>query len=264
MANRSRGNSLRSEFFARICIGGVLVCAVPNVRAHGDLDVDATRSIDTLYFHRDIPGNLEKSIQESDAEISKQVEAKNDNLESMFLWRRCRSLVARGEKREKKADKLADYGLAQTDCEKSVALSSGSADGHFWYGVSMGRWGEAKGIMKAMFLIKPIRKEMAATLRLDPNHGGAHRVLGEMLWQIPGFAGGDKKAALAEYETSVKLSPDRSTNYAVLAEAYLHFDRKDDAIRVLKAVADIKNPADPAEYPGDVADAQKLLAKLTK
>ena len=76
------------------------------------------------------------------------------------------------------------------------------------------------------------------------------------------FAGGDKKAALAEYETAVKLSPDRSTNYAVLAEAYLHFDRKDDAIRVLKAVADIKNPADPAEYPSDLADAQRLLAKL--
>jgi predicted Zn-dependent protease len=126
----------------------------------------------------------------------------------------------------------------------------------------MGRWGEAKGIMKAMFLIKPIRKEMAETLKLDPHQGGAHRVLGEMLWQIPGFAGGDKKAALAEYETAVMLSPSHSTNYQVLAEAYLHFGRKDDAIRTLKAVAEIKNPADPSEYPGDLADANKLLAKL--
>ena len=115
-----------------------------------------------------------------------------------------------------------------------------------------------------MFLIKPIRREMAATLALDPNHGGAHRVLGEMLWQIPGFAGGDKKAAIAEYETAIRLAPNHSTNYQVLAEAYLHFDRKDDAIRVLKSVADIKTPDDPAEYPGDLADSQKLLAKLTK
>jgi tetratricopeptide (TPR) repeat protein len=243
---------------ALLSILGVSPC-----RAH-DGDVEAARSIDNLYFHRDVPGNLEKSIQESDAGIAREAEFKQDGLESMFLWMRCRSLVARGEKREKKSAKLADYALAQADCEKSVALSSASADGHFWYGVSMGRWGEAKGILKAMFLIKPIRKEMAETLKIDPNQGGAHRVLGEMLWQIPGFAGGDKKAALAEYETAVKLAPNRSTNYQTLAEAYLHFDRKEDAIRTLKAVAEIKTPADPAEYPSDLADAQKLLAKLTK
>ncbi|MFI5351056.1 MAG: tetratricopeptide repeat protein [Elusimicrobiota bacterium] len=213
--------------------------------------------VDRLYFHRDQGANLADSISALDDLI------KSDGSPDLY-WRRCRSLIRRGELRGKKSDKLADYDLARQDCEKSVALSSGSADAHFWYGVAMGRWGEAKGIFKALFLIKPIRREMAATLALDPNHGGAHRVLGEMLWQIPGFAGGDKKAAIAEYETAVRLGPNHSTNYPVLAEAYLHFDRKDDAIRTLKAVAEIKNPDDPAEYPGDLVDAQKLLAKLTK
>jgi len=216
-------------------------------------------SIDAAYFHRDQAGNLDRSLAEIDAALPASAGAASADL----LWRRGRTLIRRGEKREKSADKLADFDLARQDCEKAVALSSGSADAHFWHGVAMGRWGEAKGIFKALFLIKPIRREMAATLALDPNHGGAHRVLGEMLWQIPGIAGGDKKAAIAEYETAIRLSPNHSTNYQVLAEAYLHFDRKDDAIRVLKAVADIKTPDDPAEYPGDLADARKLLAKLT-
>jgi hypothetical protein len=219
--------------------------------------VSAYCDVDELYFTRNHEDNLERSIKKLE-EILKD----NPQEEVNTRWRRCRSLVARGEKREKKADRLADYELARQDCENAVALSSGSADAHFWYGISMGRWGEAKGIMKAMFLIKPIRNEMAETLRLDPQQGGAHRVLGEMLWQIPGFAGGDKRAALTEYETAVKMSPTHSTNYQVLAEAYLHFDRKDDAIRVLKSVAEIKDPADPAEYPGDLADAKKLLDKL--
>ena len=213
---------------------------------------------DQHYFHRDQGSNLDLSISEMDREIGV-----GGGPQAEFLWRRCRSLVARGEKREKKSDKLADYDLARRDCEKSVTLSSSSADAHFWYGIAMGRWGEVKGVMKAMFLIKPIRREMAETLRLDPNQGGAHRVLGEMLWQIPGFAGGDKKKALMEYETAVRLSPNRSTNYQTLAEAYLHFNRKDDAIRTLNEVAEIKEPADPAEYPGDLADAKKLLAKLS-
>jgi tetratricopeptide (TPR) repeat protein len=181
----------------------------------------------------------------------------------MYSWRRCRALVRRGEKRDKKADKLADYDLARQDCQKAVALSSGSVDAHFWYGISMGRWGEAKGIMKALFMIKPIRQEMAAVLALDPKHGGAHRVLGEMLWQIPGFAGGDKKKALEEFETAVKLSPNYSSNYQPLAEAYLHFDRKDEAIKTLNAVLSIANPEDPVEYADDRADAKARLAKLT-
>jgi len=212
-------------------------------------------SIDDHYFHRDKGSNLDASISELNDQIK-------ENETAPLYWRRCRSLIRRGEKRDRKADKLADYELARTDCEKSVALEPKSADGHFWYGVAMGRWGEAKGILKAMFLIKPIRREMNETLRLDPNHGGAHHVLGEMLWQIPGFAGGDKKKAIEEFELAVKLSPTHTSNYQPLAEAYLHFGRKDDAIKALKAVAAVKAPADPAEYPENLADAEKRLSTL--
>jgi len=213
--------------------------------------------IDDLYFHRDQGRNLDESISELDGLIK-------DHGAADLYWRRCRSLVRRGEKREKKADKLADYDLARQDCEKAVALDDKDADARFWHGVSLGRWGEAKGIMKAMFLIKPIRAEMAATLDIDPKYGGAHRVLGEMLWQIPGFAGGDKKAALGEYETAVKLSPRYSSNYLALSDAYLHFKRKDDAIKTLNALLAIAEPADPAEFAEDAADARKRLAALTK
>ena len=180
----------------------------------------------------------------------------------MFFWLRCRSVVRRGEKWEKKSQRLADYESAKLDCEKSVALSSASADAHYWLGVSMGRWGETKGIMKALFMIKPIKREMAETLRLDPNQGGAHHVLGEILWQVPGFAGGDKKQALAEFEAAVKVSPARASSYVPLAEAYLYYKRIDDAKRVLKTVETIKDPADPAEYPENLADARKLAAEI--
>jgi tetratricopeptide (TPR) repeat protein len=253
--NRTRRNSLRSEFLSLLTAAILLALYSGSARAN---DGNSQR-VDQEYFHRDQGDNLARSIVDSDPVLRTDA----PTAQAAAYWRRCRSLVARGEKREKSSDKLADYDLARKDCEKAVALSSGSADAHFWYGISMGRWGEAKGIMKAMFLIKPIRKEMAETLRLDPKQGGAHRVLGEMLWQIPGFAGGDKKKALEEYEQAVKMSPNHSTNYQVLAEAYLHFDRKDDAIKTLNAVADIKEPADPADYPGDLADAKKLLATLT-
>lgn len=245
-------------------VAGTLAFGVSAAVAHDGV-VEATRVIDFAYFHRDASGNLDQSIARASsalADLEKDTSAEREQLEGIFYWRRCRSLVRRGEKREKKADKLADYDLARQDCEKSVALEPKSADAHFWFGVAMGRWGEAKGILKAMFLIKPIRREMEATLKIDPNHGGAHHVLGEMLWQIPGFAGGDRKKAVEEFELAVKLSPTHTSNYQPLAEAYLHFGRKDDAIKTLKAVAEVKEPADPAEYAENLADAKKLLAEL--
>ena len=60
-----------------------------------------------------------------------------------------------------------------------VTLSSGTADAHFWLGVGLGRWAETKGMMKALFALKTIKKEMAETLKLDPQHGGRQvRVFG--------------------------------------------------------------------------------------
>ncbi|MFI5347036.1 MAG: tetratricopeptide repeat protein [Elusimicrobiota bacterium] len=211
--------------------------------------------IDDHYFNRDKGNNLDTSISELNDQIK-------ENETAPLYWRRCRSLMRRGEKRDKKSDKLADYEAARADCEKSVALEPSSADAHFWYGVVMGRWGETKGILKALFLIKPIRQQMNETLKLDPKHGGAHRVLGEILWQVPGFAGGDKKRALAEFEAAVRLSPNHSANYEPLTEAYLYYGRKNDAAKTLKALAEIKDADDPAEFLNDLADGQKLMHKL--
>jgi tetratricopeptide (TPR) repeat protein len=234
-----------------------LLLVLPLSASARDASVDPVRSIDDLYFHRDQADNLARSL----AVIDEDLKGAGPQ-ESTYYWLRCRSLIRRGEDREKKSDQLADYEAARSACEKSVSLSSGSADAHFWLGVAMGRWGEAKGVLRSLFLIGPIRREMAATLALDPRYGGAHRVLGEMLWQIPGFAGGNKKKALEEFETAVRLWPDHVENYQALAEAYLHFGRKDDAARILNAVVSARSPADPAEYPESLADARKTLAGL--
>lgn len=232
-------------------LAAALALAAAPARAQGAADVDR------LYFHRDQGGNLEKSIAAADALIGAGAADPG-----ALLWRRCRSLVRRGERRATKTEKLDDYELARRDCEGAVAASSSSADAHFWLGVALGRWGETNGVLKALFLVKPIREQMRTVLSLDPGHGGAHHVLGEMLWRIPSFAGGSKTKALTEFEAAVRLSPDHTANYRPLAEAYLHFGRADDAVRVLQAVEAVKTPADPAEYPENLADARRLLGTL--
>ena len=215
-----------------------------------------TSAVDRLYWHR----NEGKNFAESMAQLDALLKAAPDDPE--LLWREGRGLFRRGDGRARKAASLADYLEAEGFLKKAVALEPGSADAHFWYGVVMGKRGETQGVTKSLFLIKPIRLEMQQTLRLDPGQGGAHRVLGEILWQVPAMFGGDKKKALDEFETAVRLAPNSTSSYQPLADAYIHFGRKNDAIRLLKAVATVKEPADPAQYVDDLAEANKMLAKL--
>jgi tetratricopeptide (TPR) repeat protein len=230
----------------------LLLCAAPVSAA-----VDCS-AVDALYFHRNEDGKLAQSQEAIDGLLKQTPD------DPGLLWRKGRSLIRRGEKLEKKSERLAVYTEAEDVLKRAAAADPVSVDAHFWYGVAMGRYGETKGVIKSLFLIKPIRAEMSQVVALDPNHGGAHRVLGEILWQVPGFAGGDKKKALEEYETAVRLDPRYTANYDALAQAYVHFGRKDDAIRVAKSVSDVKDPKDPAAYPDDLADAAKLLAKLAR
>ncbi len=213
-------------------------------------------AVDRLYWHRNEGRNLDEDL----AKLAALLKAAPDDPE--LLWREGRALFRRGEKQPRKADALADYLQAEDFLKRSVDLAPANADAHFFYGVAMGKRGETQGILKSLFLIKPIRKEMNEVLRLDPKYGGAYRVLGEILWQVPGFAGGDKKAALTDFEKAVSLAPNYTSNFLPLADAYVHYGRKDDAIKTLKAVAAVKDPADPAQYPDDLADANKRLAKL--
>lgn len=246
---------------AAMAVSGIAVFSVLALPARAN-KIPAPESFDAQYFQRHLDDNLDKNISGLKDALKSEAVGGDDGWKAGYLWRLCRAKVRLSEKKEKRSDKLALYESAKSDCERSVALSSRTADAHFWLGVAIGRWGETKGLMKALFIIKPLKKEMAEVLRLDPSHGGAHNVLGEILWQVPGFVGGDKKKALEEFETALRLSPRYTANHQPLAEAYLHYGRKDDAIRVLKLVEATKDPADPAEYPENLADAKKLLAAL--
>lgn len=257
---RSSADAMRRASFwaaraAALAAACLLVMALPSRAQTGD----PLARFDEDDRQRNLEGRLAAGI----AALQREADATQPgHYQAQCLWRLCRAKVRRGEKRETKPGRLADFEAAKADCEKAVALSSGTAEAHFWLGVAMGRWGQAKGLLQSLFLLKPIRREMAETLRLNQRHGGAHRVLGEILWQVPAFAGGDKKQALKEFEEAVRLSPEHTANYQPLAEAYLHFGRRDDAVRTLKALEAVSSPQDPAEHPQNLKDARALLQRL--
>jgi tetratricopeptide (TPR) repeat protein len=216
----------------------------------------STATVDALYFSRDLPGNLEKTV----AMLAAQREREPKNPE--VLWRLGRSLVRVGEKETVRNKKLAAFKRAMGHIEAAIELDDANPDSHFWHGIALGRRGQTKGIMRSLFMIRPMKRRMRRVLELDPKHSGAHHVLGEMYRQLPGFAGGSRTRAVAELEKALELGPDHTSHYPALAEAYIAAGRKEDAIRVLKALDSVEKPFDPPEASGHREDARRLLESL--
>jgi len=212
--------------------------------------------VDSLYFHRNLADNLDRSITLLKAKIAERPD------DAQAFWRLGRNLEKLGERQKDRKIKLENFGEAEKALKRAIELDPNLADAHFFLGVTWGRIGQTRGILKSLFLIGPIKSEMRRTLEINPKHSGAHHVLGEILRQTPRFAGGSKKGAVRELEKAVELGPNYTTIYTDLAEAYLDIGERDKAKAILQKIFEVRDPADPAEYEGDLQLARDMLAKL--
>ena len=178
-----------------------------------------------------------------------------------MLWRLARGLIRAGERRKDKKAGLPEFARAESLAGRAVSLSSGSADAWYWHGVALGKQGEARGMMRSLFMVGPLKKRMEGVLRLSPCHAPARHVLGELLWQLPGVLGGSKAGARKELEAALACDPSFTAPYPTLAEVYLDAGLRKDAEALLERVAKVERPADPAEYPENVSDLKKLLGE---
>jgi tetratricopeptide (TPR) repeat protein len=182
-------------------------------------------------------------------------------------WKMARVEYWIGDKTENNKEKQAIFQQGIYHAKKAVEVEPNKVDGHFWLGVNYGVYGEAKGVLKSLFLVKPIKQEMNKVLELDRNYesGGADRVLGRVYFKLPGFAGGDKKKSLEHLLKSKELGPKDGLTRIYLADTYLALDQVEKAREELEYVLNMEpEPNDPssiAELPGQKEDAKKMLEK---
>jgi len=122
--------------------------------------------------------------------------------------------------------------------KKAVELDPDKADGHFWLGVCYGVYGEAKGVLKSLSLVKPIKAAMRRVLEIDPayDRGGADRVLGRVFHEVPRIAGGSEKTSLEHLLKSVEYGPRVGLNLLYLADTYISLDRVEEARKTLETL----------------------------
>jgi tetratricopeptide (TPR) repeat protein len=183
-----------------------------------------------------------------------------DNKYEAF-WRLSRILYYIGEHTEKKKEKKSIFSQGVYYAERAIELEPEKPDGHYWHGVNNGKYGETRGVLKSLFLVKPIKQAMNKVIELDRSYedGGADRVLGRVFFKLPGFAGGSKEKSLEHLLKSKEYGPNDAVTRIYLAETYLELDEIDKAKQELN---DVLNLEPDSRWIVAVEENQKVAREL--
>lgn len=158
-------------------------------------------------------------------------------------WRMARINYYIGAHTESKKEKKLIFSQGVYYGKKAVAAELEKCDGHYWLGVNNGKYGEVKGVLKSLALVKPIKNAMKKVIEIDPKYedGGAYRVLGRVYFKLPGFAGGSKKKSLENLEKSKELGPEDVLTRLYLAETHLALKQKEKARAELEYIISMED-----------------------
>jgi tetratricopeptide (TPR) repeat protein len=233
----------------------VAVVLVAASAAWAQTPVEAARALVARY-HED-PAALDRARDLLDAAL-----ARDRRVDTMTMLSYVQFLI--GDVRATTAEaKLAAYDRGREIGRRAVELAPKNHDAHLWYAINTARWGETKGVLRSLFLLPTIRQELEILLELDPRSVRAHILAGNVLLEVPGFAGGDRVKAEEHLKKALEIDP-RFTNARVdLARVYIADARYADARRELQRVVNETSPSVIADWAmKDAPRARTLLESI--
>jgi len=158
-------------------------------------------------------------------------------------WKLSRILYYVGSHKEKKKDKKTIFSQGIYYAKRAVDLEPGKPGGYYWLGVNYGVYGEAKGVLKSLFLLNDIKRAINKVIELDQSYedGGPDRVLGRVYFKVPGFAGGSKKKSLEHLHKSLEFAPNYPLTRYYLADTYLALKEIDNARKELDFILNMES-----------------------
>lgn len=146
--------------------------------------------------------------------------------------------------------------------DKARRMAAGRVEGHYWYAVTIGGWGIAKGILNALSSAKPMREALTEAIKIDPkyHYAGPLRVRGRLYNKLPGIVSfGDNKLALEDLKKAVSLAPESKLNHIYLAEVQSKLNSKTEALKTLefaKTLPDVVGVSEESAYRKDIGNLE--------
>ncbi|PYM30096.1 MAG: hypothetical protein DMD80_05280 [Candidatus Rokuibacteriota bacterium] len=172
-----------------------------------------------------------------------------------FLW---------GDTRAKTDDeKLAAYDQGRQLGERAVELAPKNAEAHVWYAINTARYGQTKGIMRSLFLLPTVQREIDTILSLEPKNIRAHSLAGNVYMEVPRIAGGDRARAEDYFKKGLAIDPRFTVLRVDLARLYISTGRYPEARQELTRVLQERAPRIVADWTvKDAPRARTLLESI--
>lgn len=180
------------------------------------VNVEVYHQADQLYLHRDRPGapERERALLEKTLAVSP--------LDAGLLWRYGRARVEVGE-RARGWGRGEHFVEAEQALLAALAIDPDLVEAHYWLAKARCEHGHYRQALAAV----------DAALKLAPDDARLHQLAGDIRWRAPRLLGGDRQAAVQEYQKALTLSPRFAEDYVSLAEAYADMGLQDEAVAVL-------------------------------
>jgi len=160
-------------------------------------------------------------------------------------------------------EKLDAYDQGREAAQRGVELAPNNAEAHFWHGTNTARWGQTKGVMRSLFLLSTVRREIKTVLELDPTFPPVYSLAGSVYIEVPGFLGGDLAKGEEMFRKGLELDPRFTSARVGLGKALIKRNRLPEARRELEAVLDEKAPTNLADWTmKDSKRARELLESI--
>jgi len=178
-------------------------------------------------------------------------------------WKMARIHYYIGTHTDSKKEKKVIFSQGIYYAKKAIELEPEKPDAYYWLGVNYGVYGEARGVMKSLFLVDDIKEAMNKVIELDRMYedGGPDRVLGRVYFKVPGIAGGSKDKSLEHLLKSKEIGPEDALTRVYLADTYLALKEVEKARAELDYVLNLED--DPRWVTG-IEDTKQEARELLK
>jgi tetratricopeptide (TPR) repeat protein len=213
---------------------------------------------DGHYALRDDPGQALLAV----SKYSKAADRDPGSYEARWKAAKALFFVGRGAANDK--EKLRFFSEAVAQAKEAVRLGPESVEGHFWLAANLGEYGQARGVLKSLFLKNDIKRELDAAIRIDDRFdcGASYIAMGRIYYRAPRIFGGDLKRSRALLEKAREMCPRTTTTLLYLAETYWGLRERTLAIETLEELlAGEPYSTVLPEARRDRVEAEKLLMR---
>lgn len=139
--------------------------------------------------------------------------------------------------------------------QQVIKLNPNNAGGHHWYITNKACYGRERGIMRSVFYLPDILKEIKTVKSLDRKYdsGGPQRLITGIILQVPAglrkAKGYSLEDAEKEMNEALSIAPDHPRNRLFMADLYFAMDKKEEAKKQLSILLLMKESDIPQWAP---------------